>query len=108
MTRASNGQAMKAQESELRLNYLYNCANWKLVGVVSASQVEFDEINPLFDRKADGDAIGAAFTAGYKNPFGWSKQLSLLGTVAAYEFDSDVNFYNLSASLVSLMAAYQF
>ena len=103
-----DGQAMKAQESELRLNYLYNGANWKLVGVVVASQVDFDEINPLFGRKADGDAIGAAFTAGYKNPFGWSKQLSLLGTVGAYEFDSDVNFYDMTGSLLSLMAAYQF
>jgi hypothetical protein len=103
-----DGQAMKAQEPELRLNYLYNGANWKLVGVVVASQVNFDNINPLFGREADGNAIGAGFTAGYNNPFGWSKKLSLLGTVGAYEFDSDINFYDMSGSVVSLNALFRF
>lgn len=103
-----DGQAMKAQESELRLNYLYNGANWKLVGVVVATQLDFDNINPLFGRKADGNAIGAGFTAGYKNPFGWSKKFSLLGTVGVYEFDSDINFYNMAGSVVGLNALYRF
>jgi hypothetical protein len=103
-----DGQAMKAQESELRLNYLYNGANWKLVGVVVASQTDFDNINPLFGREADGDAIGAGFTAGYKNPFGWSKKFSLLGTVGVYDFDSDINFYDMTGSVVSLNALYRF
>ena len=103
-----DGQAMKAQEPEFRLNYLYNGANWKLVGVVVASQVEFDNINPLFGRKADGNGIGAGFTAGYKDPFGWSKQLSLLGTVGSYEFDSDIDFYDMSGSVVSLNALFRF
>ena len=103
-----DGQAIKAQEPELRLNYLYNGANWKLVGVVVATQADFDNINPLFGRKADGNGIGAGFTAGYKDPFGWSKQLSLLGTVGAYEFDSDINFYDMSGSVVGLNALYRF
>lgn len=103
-----DGQAMKFQRTTLRLNYLYKGANWKLVGVVVANQDEFDNINPLFGRKADANGLGASFTAGYKNPFGWSKQFSLLGTVAAYENDSDINFYDMSGSLISLMAAYQF
>ncbi len=103
-----DGQAIKFQRTELRLNYLYKGANWKLVGVVVASQDDFDEINPLFGRKADANGIGAGFTVGYKNPFGWSKQFSLLGTVAANENDSDINFYDMSGSLVSLMALYRF
>ena len=103
-----DGSAVKFQRTEFRLNYLYTGANWKLVGTVVANRDEFDNINPLFGKKADADGLGAGFTAGYKNPFGWSKHLSLLGTVGAYENDSDIDFYDLSGSVVSLMALYQF
>lgn len=99
---------MQHQRTELRLNYLYNTATWKLVATLTAGQDDYDNINPLFGRKADSTAIGAGFTAGYKNPFGWSKHLSLLGTVGAYESDSDIEFYDTSIGIINLSALYKF
>jgi hypothetical protein len=39
---------------------------------------------------------------------GWSKKLSLLGTVAAYDSDSDIDFYDTSITMAIATVLYRF
>ena len=103
-----DGQAMQYKRTAFKLAYLSIGKRWNIVASASVGQDDYDNINPLFADEADSATVGAAFTAAYKNPFGWSKKLSFLGTVAAYDNDSDIDFYDTSITLASFTALYRF
>jgi len=103
-----DGQAMQYKRTALKLDYLKTAEKWSFIVGAIIGQDDYDHINPLFPKEADSTMFGANFTVGYKNPFDWSKKLSLLATLSAYENDSDINFYDTTITMANLMFLYRF
>ncbi|WP_052260699.1 DUF2860 domain-containing protein [Photobacterium gaetbulicola] len=103
----SDGDAMAYDAYSLGANYIYSINRWRLVTNVYLSELSFDEVHPVYDRKIDSSQLGASFTAFYASPFGWKNWLAS-GTVAWFEDDSDVDFYDASVSLFSVGLLYRF
>ena len=96
------------KRTSLKLDYLHLGEKWVFVVTAVIGQDDYTNINPLFGKEADSSVTGFAFTAGYKNPFGWSKKLSLLSTIAAYKDDSDIDFYDTSITIDTFRVFYLF
>jgi len=104
----SDGNAMAYDGMAFSVNYIYAMDNhWRFVTNASYAFIEFNEANPVFDTKADGDRFGVSFTAFYAQPFGWKGWLANAGVVW-FEEDSDVNFYDSSVGLINAGMLYRF
>ncbi|WP_170114898.1 DUF2860 family protein [Photobacterium rosenbergii] len=104
----ADGDAMAYDGYSLGANYIYSINRWRLVTNVYISELSFDEGHPLFDdRKIDSSQFGASLSAFYASPFGWKNWLAN-GTVAWFDQDSDVNFYDSSVGLFSVGLLYRF
>ena len=103
----SRGAAMSYNGFSLSANYIYSVNRWRFVTNAYISDLEFDEANPVFDRKADGNQYGASLTAFYSKPFGWNDWHANAG-IAWFEADSDINFYDSSVMLISVGMLYRF
>ncbi|MGR5061937.1 DUF2860 family protein [Photobacterium sp. DNB22_13_2] len=103
----ADGDAMAYDGYSLGANYIYSINRWRLVTNLYISELSFDEVHPLYDRKIDSSQLGASFSAFYASPFGWKNWLAN-GTMAWFDNDSDVNFYDSSVSLFSVGLLYRF
>lgn len=103
----SDGDAMSYDGYTLGANYIYSINRWRFVTNVHLSELSFDEVHPLYDKKIDSSQLGASFTAFYASPFGWKNWLAN-GSVAWFDDDSDVDFYDGSVSLFSVGLLYRF
>ena len=103
-----DGKAMEHTRAGFKLDHAYMGEKWNFITVLGMSKDSYDNTNPLYNKKADTDNIGAAFTAMYKNPFDISKDLSLTATAALYDSDSDIDFYDSSVTMINLGVLYKF
>lgn len=103
-----DGDAMQHVLTAAEFNYLHVIDNWNFIINGTIGEDNYDNSNPLFNDQADASMYGGSLTAMYKNPFGWSKDISLIGTVAGAESNSDINFYDSSISTVSASILYKF
>lgn len=103
-----DGDAMKHKDMTLQLDYGYLGQKWDFVVNGYVGKQNYDNNNPLFLSEADSNVYGAGLSAVYKNPFGWSKKLSLIANGGYYNKDSKINFYDTSAMLINLGVLYHF
>ena len=103
-----DGEAMQYDRTALKLNYIRTSEKWNYAATAIIGQDDYDNKNPLYAKEGDTTLMGASITAGYKNPFGWSKKLTLLTTLGAYENDSDINFYDTSITMANMALLYRF
>ena len=101
-----NGDSMQHVLTALELNYLHVVDDWSFIVNGSIGQDDYENANPLFGNQADASVYGGSLTAMVKNPFGWSKDISLIGTLAGAQSDSDINFYD--SSITSSERKYSF
>jgi hypothetical protein len=80
---------------------------WTLVLTGSVSESNYDERNPIYGKKADADNYGLGATVFYKLPTE-SGRWSLFGNAAYADSDSDINFHDATATLVSVGARFRF
>jgi hypothetical protein len=104
-----DGEAMQRKRYGLKLDYLYVGDRWGFVGVLGVAKDRFDNDNPLYGKKADADNLGGALTVTYKNPFNLvNDQFYATTTVGAYDYDSDIDFYDARAVMVNVGVLYKF
>lgn len=103
-----NGDSMQHVLTALELNYLHVVGDWSFIVNGSVGQDDYDNANPLFNDQADASVYGGSLTAMVKNPFGWSKDISLIGTLAGAQSDSDINFYDSSINILSASVLFKF
>lgn len=103
-----DGKAMEHTRVGFKLDHAYMGDKWNFITILSVSKDSYDNTNPLYNKKADADNIGGAFTAMYKNPFDISKDLSLTATAAFYDSDSDIDFYDSRVSMLNIGVLYKF
>jgi len=103
-----DGDAMQHERTALKLDYIRTSEKWNFAATAIIGQDDYDNKNPLYAKEGDTTLMGASLTAGYKNPFGWSKKLTLLTTFGAYENDSDIDFYDTTITMANMALLYRF
>ena len=102
-----DGAAMAEDGLLLQLKHFYEKNRWRVVSKVFYEDLESDQANPIYNKERDVETIGGSVTAFYAKPFGlqdWSANAS----VAYYEGDSNIDFYDSSFGLVSIGMLYRF
>ena len=103
-----DGKAMEHTRVGFKLDHAYVGDKWTFITILSVSKDSYDNINPLYNKEADTENFGAAFTVIYNNPFDISKDLSLTATAGFYDSNSDINFYDSRVSMLNLGVLYKF
>jgi hypothetical protein len=78
-----------------------------MTGTGSFFKSDYDQANPIYDRKIDSDAYALGFTAARKLEVG-DGRWSVVGSLVYADEDSDVNFHDGTATGVNIGAAYRF
>ena len=105
--RELDGDAMAEDGVVATLRHLWDLDRWKLVTRLYYSDVESDEVNPIYDEERDKESLGASFTAFYSQPFGL-KRWTANATVSYYDEDSNIDFYDANFMMVSFAMFYRF
>ncbi|RLA79006.1 MAG: DUF2860 domain-containing protein, partial [Epsilonproteobacteria bacterium] len=103
-----DGDAMEHKKTGIKLDYLYIGSKWNFAVSANVADDDYDNKNPLYNDEADATIYGGSLTAMYKDPFGFSKNLSLTATLATYEMDSDIDFYDASMTMANVGILYKF
>ena len=105
--RELDGDAMAEDGPVLSLRHLWDLDRWKLVTRLYYSDVESDEVNPIYGEERDKESLGASVTAFYSRPFGL-KRWTANATVSYFDEDSNIDFYDASFGVVSFAMFYRF
>jgi hypothetical protein len=103
-----DGEAMAFDRYAFKLSYAYRAQKYSLVANASVGNQDYDETNPIYGKTQDDDTYGVGLTAFLHEPFGLPKSYSLVGTVAYYETDSNIDFYDGQVLLAGTSLFYRF
>lgn len=102
-----DGDAMASDTVGLQLTHTYLGERYVFVSNVYIASEEADKRNPIFNKTLDSDTIGLGFIAMYKN-FMDVAELALVGSVAYYDVDSNIAFYDVNVVTSSVSCLYRF
>jgi hypothetical protein len=100
-----DGDAMKNDAYDFQLTYGYGGDTFTFTGNAFIGQADYDDRNPIYDKKQDDDRYGIQGTLYYKNPWDWrlfgSNPMNFFVGAAFAETDSNIDFYDQEAIMVS-------
>jgi hypothetical protein len=102
-----NGDAMAGEQDQLQITNAYIGQRYIVATNVFYSQQDYDAVNPVFGRKRESDTLGLGFVVFDQQLFNsknWFGQASLVWV----EKDSNIDFYDVGSTMVSLGAQYRF
>lgn len=102
-----DGEAMAFDRYGMLLSYVFNTQKVNTITNLYYARSDFDKTNPIYGKTREDDVYGASFSAFYKKFLGVPK-MNLVGTVAAYESDANIDFYDSRVSLATLSVLYRF
>lgn len=102
-----DGGAMSSERWGVGLTHIYNNQQYSFITNLDWAYSDYDKQNPIYNKTRNNDRLGASFTAVYKNPFGY-KDWNILGTIAYYDSDSNIDFYDTNIKLFGISALYRF
>ena len=99
-----DGDAMKNDAYDFQLTYGYNGDTFKFTGNASIGWADYDDKNPIYDKKQDDDRYGIQGTLYYENPWSWSlfgsDPMNFFVNAAFAETNSNIDFYDQEAIMV--------
>lgn len=102
-----DGEAMAFDQYGMLLTYVFNTEKVNFITNLYYGRSDFDETNPIYEKTREDDVYGAAITAFYKKFLGVPK-MNLVGNIAAYESDANIDFYDTQVTLATLSVLYRF
>ena len=100
-----DGDAMKNDAYDFQLTSGYGGDTFTFTGNAFIGQADYDDRNPIYDKKQDDDRYGIQGTLYYKNPWDWrlfgSNPMNFFVGAAFAETDSNIDFYDQEAIMVS-------
>lgn len=102
-----DGDAMAFNRYGLLLSYLRIGTRFNVITNLTYARSDFDEENPLFIETREDTMIGTSLSLFYKR-FLKVPSMNLVGTIAYYESDSTINFYDSRISMATLSILYRF
>jgi len=88
-----DGAAMSNDRLGFYLTHTYMWERMTLVSNIGYTKMDYDERNPIYDRRRDGDQYGGTVTGFYHRLFG-VQNLSGVASAVCYKEDSDISFYD--------------
>ena len=102
-----DGGAMAHDQQTLRVTYGYNGERFGFVANLVAGEGDYDEINPIYSVEREDDIVGLTVTGFFKHLFGSERWTGML-SVAGFDSDSNIDFYDTRAGLASVSALLRF
>jgi len=102
-----DGEAMALKRYGMMLSYALNGPKFNFVTNLYCSRSDYDEENPIYDATREDDILGASFSAFYKQFLG-VPQMNLVGTIASYHNDSNIDFYDSRITMGTVSVMYRF
>ena len=100
-----DGDAMKSDAYDFQLIYAYLGDTFTFTGNAFIGWADYDEKNPIYDKKQDDDRYGIQGALYYKNPWDWSlfgsKPMNFFVGAAFADTDSNIDFYDQEATMVT-------
>ncbi len=103
-----DGDAMANDRYSLQLTYAYRGDIVSVVANVEYAKSNYDAVNPIFLSTRDDDYYGGGLQVFWHQPFVAPKGLSLLGSVVAFNSDSNINFYDEKLFAAGASVFYKF
>lgn len=105
--RDADGSAQSHRDKAVQLAISSSLRRHSFTATFRASQTEYDESNPVFDRKRDSDNVGIFAVYNYMGLFSW--QNAMFNLMAGYsESDSDITFYDTETFFVATGVGFRF
>jgi len=101
------GDAMAFDRYGLLLSYAFNLPKFNLITNLYYARSDYDKKSPIYHKTREDDVYGASFSAFYKKFLGVPK-MNLVGSIAYYEGDSDITFYDTKITMGTLSVLYRF
>jgi hypothetical protein len=100
-----DGDAMKSDAYDFQLIYAYFGDTLSFTGNAFIGRADYDEKNPIYDKKQDDDRYGIQGVLYYKNPWNWSlfgsNPMNFYVGAAFADTDSNIDFYDQEAFLTT-------
>jgi hypothetical protein len=100
-----DGDAMKSDVYDFQLIYAYFGDTFSFTGNAFIGWADYDEKNPIYDKKQDDDRYGIQGTLYYKNPWDWrlfgSNPMNFFVGAAFADTDSNIDFYDQEAAMIT-------
>lgn len=100
-----DGDAMKNDAYDFQLTYGYKGDTFTFTGNASIGWADYDDKNPIYDKKQDDDRYGIQGTLYYKNPWDWrlfgSNPMNFFVDAAYTNVDANIDFYDQEAIMVT-------
>ncbi len=103
-----DGDAMANDRHSLQLTYAYRGDSVTVVANIEYAKSDYDAVNPIYLTTRDDDYYGGGVQLFWHEPFGAPKGLSLLGSVAAFNSDSNIDFYDEKLLATGISVFYKF
>ncbi len=106
---AADGDAMAYDTYGAEIGIIQLLPSSSLALTLSYDLAEFDETNPIFGERQKDNRWGGVFLAyEYQEPFGWENWGGLVSLAGYNESNSNINFYDEDALLISAGINYKF
>jgi hypothetical protein len=103
-----DGRAMKNDSLGVQLTYGYAVNDRPvLIANLFYAEVDYDERNPIYNKKQEDDRYGAGLQYLYHNPLGFDRWTAVFG-LSYYEEDANISFYDSDVLTGAVSAAYNF
>ncbi len=102
-----DGDAMAHDRTDVEITHFYTGERFIFITNAGLSSADYDAVNPIYLDKRDDDRIGVAFTLIDKEAFGESKWWGS-ATLAFFDEDSDIDFYDTEVGLFGVSAFRRF
>ncbi|MEE8111308.1 MAG: DUF2860 family protein, partial [Acidobacteriota bacterium] len=102
-----DGDAVSSDTQWGEVLYGHGGKKWVFAGTLMAGSREYDEANPIYGVKTDGDFYSASVNV-FRKLQTASKRWSLMGTAVHSEMDNDVQFHETTLTMFMVGAQYLF
>jgi len=102
-----DGGAMANDRYQGQLTYFYTGEIFNVAANLFYAYADYDETNPIYLKKRNDNNYGGTLSVFYKNLFD-VERLSLVGTVAGFKSDANIDFYDTTIGFFSLSVLYRF
>lgn len=102
-----DGAAMANDMVRVQLTYAYKGKRTLLTGNLLVGSSDFDAVNPLYGVTRDDDLLGLTVTTFFGGLFGSEHWMGVINA-AYFERDSNIDFYDSEATILSFSALRRF
>lgn len=102
-----DGGAMANDRYQGQLTYFYTGDIFNVAVNLLYEYADYDETNPIYLKKRNDNNYGGTLSVFYKNLFD-VERMSLVGTVAGFKSDANIDFYDTTIGFSSLSVLYRF